>query len=581
MSHEVGNHAPIRFSRGRTKVDNHPEIREVPDFRRFEEMVLSDRGKKKGEAWFAAPFNSDGRRCRENVQARRFLPVDLDKIDPERLPDVRMWFAKFRGFGYSTASSTPEAPRERAVLELTREATREENLRLGAALIRDLNEEFGESVVADDSVFRNEQPVFTPLRSAAAFRFDGEPLDVDVWLATAPEAAEVPQQAVAVEGRIADGTRNKTLTSFAGSMRKRGMTLGAIEAALLAENAQRCDPPLPEAEVRGIAASIGRKPAPAPIPARVAPESSGFLGAVHTARDVMNAPAREALYCIPGRIPAGLVLLAGPPKAKKSWAALQIGIARATGSAAFDAQCESCRVLYLALEDNDPRMRRRLAFFGLTPESAPQRLHFAYEWRQGDLGVGDLQKWMEQYPDTGVLIVDVLQRFRGPKDRSQGAYEADYAMMGMLHRVAAAKPGLTVLVVHHTKKGGAADPIEAASGTFGIVGAADAVIILGQRLDRDRRAVHIEGRDWESFDEDFVWEFRQGDGWHWLGTLDGDDLTERQKAIIAMAKEDGHVTPSMVAERFSITRQSAAEALQRLVSKDALYCISGQYLPTS
>jgi putative DNA primase/helicase len=62
---------------------------------------------------------------------------------------------------------------------------------------------------------------------------------------------------------IAEGERNATLTSLAGSMRRRGCGEAAIQAALLAENATRCDPPLPESEIATIARSIGRY-APAP-----------------------------------------------------------------------------------------------------------------------------------------------------------------------------------------------------------------------------------------------------------------------------------------------------------------------------
>jgi hypothetical protein len=82
--------------------------------------------------------------------------VDLDRIDVDRLADVRLWLTRFRGFGYSTASSTPEAPRERAMLELTREASREECVAIGAALVRDLAEEFADAVQVDPSVFHNE-----------------------------------------------------------------------------------------------------------------------------------------------------------------------------------------------------------------------------------------------------------------------------------------------------------------------------------------------------------------------------------------------------------------------------------------
>ena len=67
------------------------------------------------------------------------------------------------------------------------------------------------------------------------------------------QAAEGP------EGAVSEGRRNNTLTSLAGTMRRPGMSIEAIEAALLTENAGY-NPPLPEDEVRGIARSVGRYP---------------------------------------------------------------------------------------------------------------------------------------------------------------------------------------------------------------------------------------------------------------------------------------------------------------------------------
>ena len=61
-----------------------------------------------------------------------------------------------------------------------------------------------------------------------------------------------------VEGPIPDHRRNTTLTSLAGTMRRRGLHEDAIAAALLATNADRCVPPLSEAEVRKIAHSVSR-----------------------------------------------------------------------------------------------------------------------------------------------------------------------------------------------------------------------------------------------------------------------------------------------------------------------------------
>src|SRR5262249_42352178 len=59
------------------------------------------------------------------------------------------------------------------------------------------------------------------------------------------------------------GERNCKLASVAGTMRRRGLSRNAIEAALLEENRRRCDPPLPDGEVRRIADSVARyEPAP-------------------------------------------------------------------------------------------------------------------------------------------------------------------------------------------------------------------------------------------------------------------------------------------------------------------------------
>ncbi|MGB5047792.1 MAG: phage/plasmid primase, P4 family [Caldilineaceae bacterium] len=71
----------------------------------------------------------------------------------------------------------------------------------------------------------------------------------------APASARI---APVLPDTIPDGKRNSTLTSLAGSMRRRGMSQNAIAAALLAENSARCVPPLDPAEVQAIATSVCR-----------------------------------------------------------------------------------------------------------------------------------------------------------------------------------------------------------------------------------------------------------------------------------------------------------------------------------
>jgi len=58
---------------------------------------------------------------------------------------------------------------------------------------------------------------------------------------------------------VGKGSRTNTLVSLAGTMQRRGMSLEAITAALLAENAAKCNPPLPEEKVKSIAADIVKR----------------------------------------------------------------------------------------------------------------------------------------------------------------------------------------------------------------------------------------------------------------------------------------------------------------------------------
>lgn len=75
------------------------------------------------------------------------------------------------------------------------------------------------------------------------------------WLA---DSAAPRAKSAAEPTPILEGARNAALTSLAGTMRQRGMSEAAIRAALLAENATRCHPPLPDDEVDAIARSVSR-----------------------------------------------------------------------------------------------------------------------------------------------------------------------------------------------------------------------------------------------------------------------------------------------------------------------------------
>jgi primase-like protein/DNA primase RepB-like protein len=88
-----------------------------------------------------------------------------------------------------------------------------------------------------------------PHRVRIVHESGAQPCTREQILAALPPLAERSRGRSATEStdaRIPEGERNATLASWAGSVRRRGMSAAAIEAALLAENTTRCDPPLSE-----------------------------------------------------------------------------------------------------------------------------------------------------------------------------------------------------------------------------------------------------------------------------------------------------------------------------------------------
>jgi hypothetical protein len=81
-----------------------------------------------------------------------------------------------------------------------------------------------------------------------------EPVAAPDWMKTKGQVKTVQPNS----GTVLEGGRNAYLMSLAGSMRRRGASQEAIEKGLLAENNEKCNPPLDEGEVLNIARSASR-----------------------------------------------------------------------------------------------------------------------------------------------------------------------------------------------------------------------------------------------------------------------------------------------------------------------------------
>jgi len=200
-------------------------------------------------------------------------------------------------------------------------------------------------------------------------------------------------------------------------------------------------------------------------------------------------------WIVPDLLPEGLTILAGKPKMGKSWLALALALAVASGTAVLgQGPLERGPVLYLALEDHERRLQRRLA--QLLDDAPAPRLHELLTAcpRLHEGGVAVLEKWLLRRAGARLLIVDTLAKVRTPTPPRTGIYEADYEALRDLKRLADAH-AVALLLIHHLRKQPATDVFDQVSGSTGLTGAADSVLVLQRERGSSAAILHVSGRD--------------------------------------------------------------------------------------
>jgi hypothetical protein len=215
-----------------------------------------------------------------------------------------------------------------------------------------------------------------------------------------------------------------------------------------------------------------------------------------TAAELMDMEFEPTRWVVPGVLPEGLSLLVGKPKKGKSWMALGMCEAVATGGVAFGTKrVEQGDTLYLALEDNKKRLKKRLQKI-LNGAAAPDQLHLHTEWPRLDEGGAErLDAWLTEHPDTRLVVIDTLAKIRQPA-RGSNIYTEDYAALEQLLPLAS-KHGVAIVVVHHLRKMAASDPLDEISSSTGLTAGVDGFLILRRQPGSKGPTLYVDGRDIE------------------------------------------------------------------------------------
>lgn len=259
--------------------------------------------------------------------------------------------------------------------------------------------------------------------------------------------------------------------------------------------------------------------------------------------------------------PEGLSILAGRQKVGKTWLALDWAVAVACGGVAMGSIfCEPGDVLYIDLENGQRRIKGRIDMLFPSGKNRPDLSRLEWANEAPDLNKGfipALDDWRASVPDPRLVIIDVLQRVKPAGKAGQTSYESDYDAMSALQRWATDHQ-VAVLCLHHTRKGGADDPLEALSGSNGLSACADTTLLLDRK--GSGITLYVRGRDVEERETALTFA---GGLWTVLGEArDVRRSAERRAILVALRNATEPMSPSEIAD---ITGMKAGNVRKLLV----------------
>ena len=279
--------------------------------------------------------------------------------------------------------------------------------------------------------------------------------------------------------------------------------------------------------------------------------------------DLMAKEFEPIRWIVPGYVPEGFSVLAGRQKLGKTWLAIDIALAVASGGMSMGAiEVEAGDVLYLDLENGERRVQRRVDAIYPDARNRPDlsRLEWVTEAPALDKGLIDaLEDWRLSVANPRLVVIDVLQRIKPVGSAARNSYENDYVAWAPLQQWAM-QNGIAVVGLHHTKKGGADDPLEALSGSNGLSACADTTLVL----DRDGNGItlYVRGRDVD--EKESALDFADG-----IWTMKGDAAkirmtTERQAILDALLDADEPMSPNDLVAATRMTSNNVRQLLFKM-----------------
>lgn len=312
-------------------------------------------------------------------------------------------------------------------------------------------------------------------------------------------------------------------------------------------------------------------------------ETSTITGSID-AIDLLGKTLAPLRMVVPDILPEGTTILAAPPKIGKSALAYQMAVEVALGGTLLGRPVNENKpgdVLYLALEDGERRGQSRLKAALNGRERQLRRGRLTVQWDCPPLGGGleeMLTEWLDRHADAALVIIDTLGKVRGEKqgDERRNAYQVDVRDLREIARLIIDR-GVCLLIIHHTRKptaGGGDDFVSAVSGTYGLAGSADTVLVIKRKRHEAIGSIDVTSREMAEAEiavrfEDMRWDIAPD-------ALPG--ASAERQAIYDVIRDQGPIMPVAVSRILRKDRTSVQHTLKEMTNDGLIARIAGGYV---